>query len=205
VAILLTGKAHNPLTLKLDFVLNDKGLSLVLNLLWELGRDRVMSCCVLDNKALIALHSLVDMGLFYSPLSNICPFLILVRALCVLLGVRWLPSCLPIVCELLKKVGLEGSRLRRKTLACQLNNCGFVISLCDMRGLTVKVGSSRRDDVEDEASLATLEMEELASLRTDCASALAVPASKAAAEMAAVAEKRIVTKLQRIDRIDQMN
>ncbi len=64
----------------------------------------------------------------------------------------------------------------------------------------MKVGRSGREAVEDEASVAALDTEELASLRTDCASALTVPASKAAAEMAAVAEKRIVTRLQRIDR-----
>jgi hypothetical protein len=70
----------------------------------------------------------------------------------------------------------------------------------------VKVGSSGRDAVDDEvASLAALDTEELASLRTDCASALTVPASKAAAEMAAVAEKRILTQLQRIDQSDQVN
>jgi hypothetical protein len=74
----------------------------------------------------------------------------------------------------------------------------------------VKVGSSGREEVDDEAteeeaSVAALDTEELASLRTDCASALTVPASKAAAERAAVAEKRILTQLQRIDQADQMN
>lgn len=67
-----------------------------------------------------------------------------------------------------------------------------------MRGLTVKVGSSGRDVAEettDEASLAALATDELASLRTDWASALTLPARRAAAEMAAVAEKRMV-KLQ---------
>jgi hypothetical protein len=74
----------------------------------------------------------------------------------------------------------------------------------------VKVGSSGRDAVDDEAteeeaSPAALDTEELASLMTDCASALTVPASKAAAEMAAVAEKRILTQLQRIDPSNQIN
>ena len=58
---------------------------------------------------------------------------------------------------------------------------------------------------DEEASLATLDTEELASLRTDCASALTVPASKAAAERAAAAEKRMVRQLQRIDQSDQVN
>jgi hypothetical protein len=97
--------------LKLHFILNNECLSLVIDLLGKLGRYGMMSCCVLDNKTLVALHALVDMGLFYSPFSNICPFLILVGTLCVLLGMGWLPSCLPIVCELLKEVGLELGRL----------------------------------------------------------------------------------------------
>jgi hypothetical protein len=87
----------------------------------------MMSCSVLDDKTLVALHALVDMGLFYSPFSDICPFLILVRTLCVLLGMGWLPSGLPIVCELLKEVGLELSRLRRNVLACHFRNWVFVI------------------------------------------------------------------------------
>ncbi len=76
----------------------------------------------------------------------------------------------------------------------------------------MKVGSSgaevtdeATEEAAEEASLAALETEELASLRTDCASAWTVPASKAAAEMAAVAEKRMVPQLQRIDRRDQTN
>jgi hypothetical protein len=65
----------------------------------------------------------------------------------------------------------------------------------------VKVGSSGSEAVEDEAteeeaSLAALDTEELASLTTDCASALTVPASKIAAEKAAFAEKRMVIQLQ---------
>lgn len=62
--------------------------------------------------------------------------------------------------------------------------------------LTVKVGSSREDEVADstadEASVAALETEELASERTDCASAFTDPANRAAAEMAAVAWKRMM-------------
>jgi hypothetical protein len=95
------------LTLKLDFILDNKGLALILNLLWEFGRDSMMSSCVLDNQALVAFHAFEDMRFFDSPLSNICPFLVLVRALGILLGVRWLPSCLPVVCELLDEVGLQ--------------------------------------------------------------------------------------------------
>ena len=71
----------------------------------------MMSSCVLDHKALVAMHALIDMGFFYSPFSNICPLLILVGALSIFLGMGWLPSGLPIVCKLLKEVGFDGSRL----------------------------------------------------------------------------------------------
>lgn len=64
--------------MKLDLILNNEGLPLVINLLWELGRDGMMSCGILDDKTLIAVHALEDMRLLYSPFSNICPFLILV-------------------------------------------------------------------------------------------------------------------------------
>lgn len=189
--------------MKLDLVLDNECLSLVLNLLGELGRDGMMSCGILDNKTFVALHALVYMRLLYSPLSNVCPFLIFVRTLCVLLGVRRLPSCLPIVCELLEEVRLELGRLRRKKLARQ---CAIELRHSWCAGaLTVKVGSSGREDVAEVASLTALDTEELASLRTDCASALTVPANKAAAEMAAVVGKRMATQLQRIDQRDQMN
>jgi hypothetical protein len=56
--------------------------------------------------------------------------------------------------------------------------------------LTVNVGSSGREEVAEEASLATLETEELASLSTDCASALTDPANRANAGTAAA--KRIM-------------
>ena len=49
------------------------------------------------------------------------------------------------------------------------------------------------DSTAVEASLATLETEELASLKTDWASALTAPERKAAAEMAATIEVRIMS------------
>jgi hypothetical protein len=155
--------------LELDLVLNNEGLSLVVNFLGELGRDGMMSCGVLDDKTLVAFHALVDMRLLDSPFSNICPFLIfLAGALGVLLGMGWLPSRLPIVGELLDKVTLDGCRLCGIKLVYQL---GKTIALSLAFGeLTVKVGSSGAevaDSTTEEASLATLEIEELASLRTD--------------------------------------
>lgn len=97
------------LTLKLDLVLNNEGLVLVVNLRGELGRDGMVSSRVLENETLITLHSLVDLGLFDGPFSNICPLLIIGRG--ILLGVGRLPSLLPVVGELLEEVGLESSGL----------------------------------------------------------------------------------------------
>jgi hypothetical protein len=64
--------------LKLDLVLNNESLALVLNLLWELGRNGVVSGRVLDDETLIAFHPLEDSWLFDGPFSNVCPLLILV-------------------------------------------------------------------------------------------------------------------------------
>jgi len=104
---------YSELTLKLDFVLDDESLALVINLLGELGRDGVVSGRVLDNKTLIALHSLVDGRLLDRPLADIGPFLLIfARAGHVLLGVRWLPSLLPVVGELLEEASLDGGGLK---------------------------------------------------------------------------------------------
>jgi len=93
------------LTLKLDLILYDKGLALVINLFGELGGDGVMGGCVLDNQTLITIHALEDGRLFDSPFTNIGPFLF--PALGVLLGVGRLPSCLPVICELFDEVTLD--------------------------------------------------------------------------------------------------
>jgi hypothetical protein len=70
-----------------------------------------MGSSVLDNKTLITFHTLEDSWLLYGPFSNICPFLIFVRAFGVLLGMRWLPSGLPVICELLDEISLYFARL----------------------------------------------------------------------------------------------
>lgn len=101
------------LTLELDLILNNEGLTLVVDLLGELGRDGVVSGRVLDDKTLIVLDALVLGGLLDSPLTNVRPvFLLLVGARSVLLGMRRLPALFPVVGELLKEVGLEGGRLQ---------------------------------------------------------------------------------------------
>ena len=112
------------LTLKLDLVLNNESLALIVDLLWEFGRDGVVSSRVLDNETLIALHSLEDSWLLDSPFSNICPLLIFVRTLGVLLGMGWLPSRLPVICELLDEVGLDGGVLQRDMSVSNRIHCG---------------------------------------------------------------------------------
>lgn len=71
--------------MELDLVLDHQGLALGVNLLGEFGADGVVGSSILDNKTLVSLDALVDGGLFYRPLANIRPLLIL--ASCVLLGV----------------------------------------------------------------------------------------------------------------------
>jgi hypothetical protein len=106
------------LTLELDLILDNEGLALVIDLLGELGRDGVVGSCVLDDQTLIALHSLEDVRLLNRPLSNVGPFLLLVGALGVLLGVGRLPAGLPVVGELLNKVALDSGGLGRKLVNC---------------------------------------------------------------------------------------
>lgn len=94
-------------TLKLDLVLNNQGLVLVVNWLRKLGRNSVVSSRILDNKTSVAFHTLEDMWLLDSPLANVCPLLILLGTLHVLLCMGWLPSLLPIIRELLEEVCLD--------------------------------------------------------------------------------------------------
>lgn len=56
---------------------------------------------VLDNKAFIPFDSLEDMRFLDSPLTNVGPLLIRLGVL--LLGVRWLPSRLPIISKLFEE------------------------------------------------------------------------------------------------------
>jgi hypothetical protein len=70
----------------------------------------VVGSLVLDDQALVALDALEDGGLLDCPGTDVGPLLVV--GLDVLLGVRGLPSALPVVCELLKEGSLEGSRLR---------------------------------------------------------------------------------------------
>ena len=67
---------HWLLTLKLDLVLYDESLALVVDLGWEFGRDGMMSSGVLEDKAFVAHHAREDSWLFYRPLSDVGPVLI---------------------------------------------------------------------------------------------------------------------------------
>jgi hypothetical protein len=89
--------------LKLDFVLYDQSLALVINLGGEFGRDGVMCRCILDDEAFVALHARVDSGLLYRPLSNVRPVFFTLGVL--LLRMRNLPSCLPVISELFEEGG----------------------------------------------------------------------------------------------------
>ena len=65
----------------------------------------MMGCCVLDHKALVSLDSLEDARLLHGPFTNIGPLLFSLGVL--FLGVRWFPSRLPVVGELLKEWSFE--------------------------------------------------------------------------------------------------
>lgn len=64
------------LTLWLNFILNNEGLALVVNLLGELGRDGVMCSGVLQHQALVAFDALEDSRLFNRPFSDVGPVFI---------------------------------------------------------------------------------------------------------------------------------
>ena len=64
-------------TLKLDFVLNNKGVIFVVNGLGELGGDGMVSRLVLDDQSLVTLHTLQYGRLLNGPSTNICPFLVI--------------------------------------------------------------------------------------------------------------------------------
>ena len=64
------------LTLKLYFVLNNKGVSFVVNLFRKFGGNGMMGCRVLHNKSLVSYDTGEDVGLFNGPFTNIRPILV---------------------------------------------------------------------------------------------------------------------------------
>lgn len=168
------------LTLKLDFILDDKSLVLVVKLLGELGRDGMVGSRVFDNQALVALDALVLGGLLDGPFTDICPLLllVLVGARQVLLGVGRLPALLPVVGELLEEIGLDCGRLQmRWSVSGQRWRGHVAVANTRIGELTVKVGSSGATEDSSTAS-----------------SARAMPASMAAETAAATALNFMMTK-----------
>jgi hypothetical protein len=102
------------LTLKLDFVLDDERLALGVHGLRELGRDGMMGGLVLDDQTFVALNALQLGRLLDGPVADVGPFLLGAGAcLLFLLGVRRLPPCVPVICELFKERGLQTGGLSR--------------------------------------------------------------------------------------------
>jgi hypothetical protein len=61
------------LTLKLNLILYNQSLALVVNLGGKFGRDSMVSSGILDDETFVTLHARVDSGLLYGPLSNVRP------------------------------------------------------------------------------------------------------------------------------------
>lgn len=73
--------------MELGLVLDNEGLTLVVNSLGELGRDGVVSGLVLEDQAFVALDATEDRRLLDLPGANIGPLLLG----CLFLSVRGLP------------------------------------------------------------------------------------------------------------------
>lgn len=104
------------LTLELGLVLNDEGVVFVDHGLGELGGNGVVSSFVLEDKTLVSLNTTEDTWLLDGPGTDVSPLLFS----SLLLGVRGLPSRLPVVGELLEEVCLERGGLRRVSAWCPL-------------------------------------------------------------------------------------
>lgn len=89
--------------MELGLVLDNQGLVLVVNCLWELGRDGVVSGLVLEHETLVAGDSTEHGWLLDGPGTNVLPLLLGL----LLLGVRDSPSVLPVIGELLEERSLE--------------------------------------------------------------------------------------------------
>jgi hypothetical protein len=98
-------RVENSLTLRLDLILDNKRLVLVVNLLVELGRNGVVGSDVLDDEALVALNALEDSGFLHRPFADVGP--VLIRLGIFLLSVGGSPSLLPVICELFQEGSLD--------------------------------------------------------------------------------------------------
>lgn len=99
-----------------------------------------MGSWILHNETLVTNHSWKYCWLFNCPFSNISPILFGFRVF--FLGMGWRPSGLPIVRELFKERGFEGSRLQESRVS--------FLNATPTSGakLTVKVGFTAAE-VED--------------------------------------------------------
>ena len=112
--------------MKLDLILNNKGVFLVVDLLGKFGGDGMMSCWILYYQTLILLNGLEDMGLLNSPLANVCPFFGSLGIF--FLGMRWLPACFPVIRELFKEFGFDFGRLCESVRALAQSDQACVIA-----------------------------------------------------------------------------
>lgn len=179
--------ARDKRTLKLHFILNNKRVLLVANGLGEFGRNSMMSSLVLDDEALVTLHTLQHGGLFYRPGADVGPFFVsLVLVALLLLRMGRLPPRLPVIRELLEERGFNrgglvpGDALARdaQTLPAERRTVNVGFSIAE------EVADSAADDTELAASAASL-------FTSSTASAAYTAEAPSTAE--ASAAKRIVT------------
>jgi hypothetical protein len=97
--------------LRLDLILDNKSLALVIDLLRELGRDGVVGRDILNNQTLVSVNTLVDGRFLNGPFADISP--ILLRLGVFLLGVRRSPPRFPVVRELFQEGSFKAGRLKR--------------------------------------------------------------------------------------------
>ncbi len=97
--------------MELDFVLDYQGLVLVVDLFVEFGGNGMMGRGILDDKAFVAINGFQHMRLLDGPFSDIGPILVCLRVL--FLGVRWLPSRVPIVGKLFEEWSFDVCGLGR--------------------------------------------------------------------------------------------
>ena len=88
-------------TLKLHLILDYKRLTLVVDLLGKLRRDGMVGSLVLEDQTLVILNTLQHEGFLDLPVADVCPLFVGVGA-DIFLRIRGLPSCAPVIGELLK-------------------------------------------------------------------------------------------------------
>ena len=161
--------------MKLNFVLDDQLLALVVNGLGELCRDGMVSRLVLEDETLVAFNALQNGWLLDRPLSNVGPFFVRLLVI-LLLGVRCLPPCLPVVGELLQERSLEFGRLYAVLACCDDENRQRSVSRTVKVGFETpeEVADSTMDEAEEDAAEAVSSRSSLTSACTTAAARSAV-------------------------------